>query len=188
MDKQTIKKAALELFKKISFEKTSVSDITAACGIGKGTFYLYYESKNEIFASILEERLSAVNERYETFYTNPYISIEDKIRQYFDNLVDDYFLIKDLLFGSFEKVQGRMMKDVFFKYGKYYHQSVEHLYAIVAANRGDLPSEELHAKIEELMELLLGRMLMFIMINDWDDKDGLKRTISQLSVKLYEAL
>ncbi len=188
MDRHTIRLAAHELFKRISFEKTSVADITQACGIGKGTFYLYFKSKDEIFTSILEDRIQTVAQRYETYYGNPYVSLDDKIRQYFNNLVDDYFLIRDLLFGSFEKVQGRMVKDVFFKYGKYYHQSVDQLYSIVLANDSRLNPEGLREKIDEWMELLLGRMLMFVMINDWNDREGLKVLISALSVKLYAAL
>lgn len=188
MDKQTIKMAALELFKKISFEKTSVSDIASACDMGKGTFYLYYKSKDEIFASILEERLDMATMRFETFYKNPHVSVRDKIQQYFDNIVDDYFLIKDLLFGSFEKVQGRMMKDVFFKYGKYYLQSVDVLQTIVTENAEGIKTEGLHERLVELMDLILGRMLVYVMIHDWDDREGLKKTISPLSVRLFDAL
>jgi AcrR family transcriptional regulator len=180
--------AAHELFKRISFEKTSVSDIAQACGMGKGTFYLYFKSKDEIFSAILEERIQMVSQRFESYYANPYISLEDKIQQYFNNLVDDYFLIRDLLFGSFEKVQGRMLKDVFFKYGKYYLQSVDELYSIVVANDPRLNSEGLRERVDEWMELILGRMLMFVMLNDWNDREGLKKLISGLSVKLYNAM
>jgi AcrR family transcriptional regulator len=188
MDRQTIKDAALDLFKRVSFEKTSVSDIARACGIGKGTFYLYFESKNDIFSAIMEERILAVAKRYETFYANPYVTLDDKIHQYFDNLIDDYFLIKDLLFGSFEKVQGQMVKDVFFKYGKYYFQSVDQLYTIVVFNDKNLARDGLHERVEEWMELMLGRMLMFVMINDWNDREGLKKIIATLSIKIYYAL
>jgi AcrR family transcriptional regulator len=180
--------AALELFKKISFEKTSVSDIASACGMGKGTFYLYFKSKDEIFASLLEERLDMATKRFESFYKNPHVTVHDKIRQYFDNIVDDYFLIKDLLFGSFEKVKGRMIKDVFFKYGKYYLQSVDVLQSIIEENADGIEYEGLHEKLVELMDLILGRMLVYVMVHDWDDREGLKKTISPLSVRLFDAL
>lgn len=188
MDKETIKAVALELFKKISFEKTSVSDIARNCGMGKGTFYLYFKSKDEIFASILEERLEMATKRFEGFYKNPHVSLKDKIRQYFDNIVDDYFLIKDLLFGSFEGLQGRMLKDVFFKYGKYYMQSIDALQSIVVENAEGIQIEGLHERLVELMDLILGRMLVYVMAHDWDDREGLKKTIAPLSVRLFDAL
>ncbi len=37
------------------FKKTSVSSITKAVGIAKGSFYMFYESKEELFIDILED-------------------------------------------------------------------------------------------------------------------------------------
>jgi AcrR family transcriptional regulator len=185
MDRETIQTAAFDLFRKISFEKTSVSDITKACGIGKGTFYLYFKSKNEIFSSIIEERIKGETDRFGSYYRDPSIPLEDKIGQYFDNLIENYFIIKDLLFGSFETIQGRMLKDVFFKYEKYYLKSIDNLTEIISANRVAEPIEHLHEKMTELMELILGRMVVFLMINDWNDREGLKGIISPMAVKLY---
>ena len=127
MDKETIRGKALELFSKVSFEKTSVADIAKSCNMGKGTFYLYFQSKDEIFASILEERINDLDRKYHDFYRDSSVTVEAKIRTYFENLVDEYFVIKDLLFGSFENVEGGTLKEVFFKFGKYYQRSVEEL-------------------------------------------------------------
>jgi len=42
------------LFIEHGFKKTSVSKITDAVGIAKGSFYLFYDSKEELFIDILE--------------------------------------------------------------------------------------------------------------------------------------
>ena len=80
------------------------------------------------------------------------------------------------------------MKDVFFKYGKYYLQSVDVLQAIVTENAEGIKTEGLHERLVELMDLILGRMLVYVMIHDWDDREGLKKTLSPLSVRLFDAL
>lgn len=156
--------------------------------MGKGTFYLYFESKDEIFASILETRLDDFDRKYHDYYRDPSVSIETKIRTFFEYLVDEYFVIKDLLFGSFENVQGQTLKEVFFKFGKYYQRSVEQLYLVLSANAGAQEDAQLRERSSELMDVMLGRMLFYIMIHDWNDREGLKNIISPLSEKLYNAL
>lgn len=188
MDRDVIKAKALDLFRKISFEKTSVSDIAQACGMGKGTLYLYFKNKDDIFSSILEERSRALDEKFASYYGDPAVPLAEKIRCYFENLVDEYFLIKDLLFGTFDKVQGRTIRDVFFKFSRHYQLSVDHLCTVIASEPRGQKIERLHERVDELMELMLGRMLVFVMINEWNDREGLKRVISPLSEKLFNSL
>ncbi|MEI4771211.1 TetR/AcrR family transcriptional regulator [Psychrobacillus sp. FJAT-51614] len=45
---------AVELFAKNGFESTSVQEITSACGISKGAFYLHFKSKESLLFSIFE--------------------------------------------------------------------------------------------------------------------------------------
>lgn len=44
-----------KLFEKQGLRKTSVDELTEAVGISKGAFYLFYDSKEELFLEILEE-------------------------------------------------------------------------------------------------------------------------------------
>jgi AcrR family transcriptional regulator len=43
------------LFEKQGLKKTSVDELTEAVGISKGAFYLFYESKEELFLEIMEQ-------------------------------------------------------------------------------------------------------------------------------------
>src|ERR1044072_784054 len=43
------------LFEKQGLRKTSVDELTEAVGISKGAFYLFYDSKEELFLDILEQ-------------------------------------------------------------------------------------------------------------------------------------
>jgi len=44
-----------KLFEKQGLKKTSVDELTEAIGISKGAFYLFFESKEELFLEILEQ-------------------------------------------------------------------------------------------------------------------------------------
>lgn len=61
-EKREIKEKIIEtgkmLFSQYGLKKTSVEDITTACRIGKGSFYLFYSSKEELYVEIIarEER------------------------------------------------------------------------------------------------------------------------------------
>src|SRR5687768_17315542 len=43
-----------EYFEKYGLRKTNVEDLTRAAGISKGAFYLFFDSKEELFLEILE--------------------------------------------------------------------------------------------------------------------------------------
>lgn len=74
---------ASELFAEKGFDATSVQDITDACGISKGAFYLSFKSKKGLVFSIFEyftdkliERMGGINdlrvnprERFELFFS-----------------------------------------------------------------------------------------------------------------------
>ncbi len=57
-----IKKAAIEIFADCGFHAAKVSEIVEQAGIAKGTFYLYYDGKRQIFEEILEDFLSLLLE------------------------------------------------------------------------------------------------------------------------------
>lgn len=57
---ETILKVARSLFAQYGFKKTSVDDIARRAHIGKGTIYLHFASKEEIFAGVVHEIGEAV--------------------------------------------------------------------------------------------------------------------------------
>jgi AcrR family transcriptional regulator len=60
-----------KLFEKQGLKKTSVDELTEAVGISKGAFYLFYESKEELFLEILEELETDLRARIFDFSTHP---------------------------------------------------------------------------------------------------------------------
>lgn len=48
-------KVAAEVFARKGYRNASVSDIVQKAGIGRGTFYLYFSSKRDIFLQLIED-------------------------------------------------------------------------------------------------------------------------------------
>ncbi len=51
---------ALRVFSERGYHETRVADLIEAAGVARGTFYLYFESKNAIFHELLDELLLRV--------------------------------------------------------------------------------------------------------------------------------
>lgn len=49
--------AALDLFVERGFAATRLADIAQRCGVSKGTLYLYFESKEDLFRAVVREGL-----------------------------------------------------------------------------------------------------------------------------------
>jgi AcrR family transcriptional regulator len=58
--------AALELFVERGFAATKLEDIAARAGVSKGTLYLYFSSKEELFKAVIQEGILPVVEIGET--------------------------------------------------------------------------------------------------------------------------
>ena len=60
-----------KLFERQGLKKTSVDELTKAVGISKGAFYLFYESKEDLFMEILEELETDFRSRIFDFSISP---------------------------------------------------------------------------------------------------------------------
>jgi AcrR family transcriptional regulator len=54
--------AAREVFVQKGYHATTVDDVTRAAGVAKGTFYLYFDEKREIYVEIVEGFLQLVKD------------------------------------------------------------------------------------------------------------------------------
>ncbi len=52
--REHILQVAAEVFSSKGYRRTSIADIVEQAGIARGTFYLYFESKREVFLDIIE--------------------------------------------------------------------------------------------------------------------------------------
>jgi len=76
--------AAIEVFAARGYRVASIADIIAQAGVARGTFYLYFQSKEEVFNAVLDR----FHERFQTMarqetarrYGNP-LSLERRLRE-----------------------------------------------------------------------------------------------------------
>lgn len=61
--RERIIQAAIQSFSQTGFDRTKVDDIAKRLGLSKGTIYLYFTSKEELFLAICEHYLKVIKER-----------------------------------------------------------------------------------------------------------------------------
>jgi len=185
--RETIKRAASELFSSLSYSKTSVYDIAQAAGLGKGTIYLYFSSKDEILWSLMDDRVNTLTAVLKERVENTTIPFSEKLQEFTDTLVDEYLALKKLLFGNFDKVEGRMLRDVFIKFGTYqvWMRDLVTRIARVHGLGSELKPEELDARTDEVVELIVGHVVLFTMRNDWNENEKLKENLGPLLERLF---
>jgi len=80
--KESIKKAARELFRRYGYKKTSVNEIAKQARLAKATIYKYFDSKELVLHAILMDYIrESVND-----LLNKY-SNEDDLRTYLSNII-----------------------------------------------------------------------------------------------------
>jgi len=62
--------AAAELFASQPFHKVLLSDVARKAAVGKGTLYLYFKSKDELYFKVLFRNFSALIEQIQTFISD----------------------------------------------------------------------------------------------------------------------
>jgi AcrR family transcriptional regulator len=71
--------AAASVFMERGVAATSVDDIVRAAGVAKGTFYLYFATKDEIVTAVAAAMVLDVADRIQTMATNPGRSPVDRL-------------------------------------------------------------------------------------------------------------
>lgn len=92
--RQRILKCALELFGEKGYESVGISEITKQAGITKPTLYYFFQSKEGVFKSILEEYYEGFNRlikgactytpNRESYYEDVYPVLIKVVNTYFD--------------------------------------------------------------------------------------------------------
>lgn len=79
--KDTILKAARELFFKKGFYGTTIEMITSKAGVSTGIFYFYYKNKIEVFKALQDEGLDILNDTIDTMIAISDITAREKLRR-----------------------------------------------------------------------------------------------------------
>ena len=74
--------AAEELFLQYGINKTTISDITERAGVGKGTFYLFYKSKGDIYMRLYWDTWTLIHEEIDKKYMGKKGALDELILDY----------------------------------------------------------------------------------------------------------
>jgi len=76
-----ILKAARKVFARHGYDGATMDDVAEACSIAKGTLYLYFKSKRQIYLGVLKEDLHSLREATQTAIAAA-SSVQSKIRAF----------------------------------------------------------------------------------------------------------
>jgi AcrR family transcriptional regulator len=94
-----------KLFEKHGLKKTSVDELTEAVGISKGAFYLFYESKEELFLEVLEQIEKEIQTSILEFTVRPKADARKNVSEMLKGFLvtwDDYPLLKNFGQSDFD--------------------------------------------------------------------------------------
>ena len=82
--KETIVQAAVKNFVKTGYASTKMDDISKTAGVSKGTLYLYFSSKEELFYSICKKSQQALIEQRSPLFMKKQ-SLASDLADFYDN-------------------------------------------------------------------------------------------------------
>ena len=83
--RERIVRSAIECFSKYGFDRSRMDDIAQAANISKGTVYLYFKSKEDLFYAICENNLKVLKERLSQIFATKQNLLSDS-EQFYDSL------------------------------------------------------------------------------------------------------
>lgn len=110
-----IMEKAIELFSKKGVESTSIQDITNACGISKGAFYLSFKSKDDLLVEITDyfiKKFIALHNKI----LDDHIPVNEKLSKFFyDNfklLEEHYSFISMCMRENFQPMNNEVINKI----------------------------------------------------------------------------
>jgi AcrR family transcriptional regulator len=79
---ELILKSAMKTFKEIGFRNASIRNICKDAGVTNGAFYSHFESKDDLFAALVSEKLSVFQESYQDMCDININSVADVMRMF----------------------------------------------------------------------------------------------------------
>lgn len=147
--------AAQALFGRYGYRRTAIDDIAREAGIAKGTVYLYFKSKEEIFRALCQQLIERVLETAETACHGD-MPIAERLRRLLAAKFDYLF---ELVHGSAHArelidAKNRLSVDLFTQGDRRYLRLLTAVIA-EAAERGELHPTGVGLEAETAAELLV---------------------------------
>jgi AcrR family transcriptional regulator len=174
--RERIFRAAMELFGQRGFFNTTVEDITEAADVGKGTFFNYFPSKEEVFSVLYETQLSKVNQARARAQSGDF-SLRDLLRSFVRQIAEEpgssQHLARGLIATVVSSEAVRQMHMETMKHGRQILGEVLKLGQARGEVRRDLTPEEM---VRVLQQSLTGTVLLWSL----DPSSGLQKRLDTM--------
>ncbi|HYX56734.1 MAG TPA: TetR/AcrR family transcriptional regulator [Nitrososphaeraceae archaeon] len=84
--KEKIVESALFTFSKYGYDRTRMEDIAEEAKVSKGTLYLYFRNKEELFYAISERNITKLKEQLSTLFTTKKEDLILNAEKFYDNI------------------------------------------------------------------------------------------------------
>lgn len=84
--RERIVQSAIECFSEYGFDRSRMDDIAQTADLSKGTLYLYFKSKEELFYAICENNLNVIKEQLSRIFATRKENLLYDVEQFYDNL------------------------------------------------------------------------------------------------------
>src|ERR687885_273835 len=84
--RERIVQSAIECFSKYGLDRTRMDDIAQTADLSKGTLYLYFKSKEDLFYAICENNLKVLKEQLSQIFVTTKENLLYDAEQFYDNL------------------------------------------------------------------------------------------------------
>lgn len=162
--RQTILKAALEVFAAQGFAASRLDDVAARAGVAKGTLYLYFADKEALFEQLIRSAAAPVLDRVAVAATRSDVRFADLLQEIFD-------LFRTEVLGTERKLILQLILTEGARFPAiaefYYREIVARMMGRVrgmaqrASQRGELPSDA----VARFPQLVAAPLLMSVL---WD--------------------
>ena len=108
--KQKLLDAADALVKEKGFDAVSVDDIVAACGVAKGTFYHYFESKADLLVYLTRTPYEDLKQKFAASAGKPYLERMQLFMHDWFHMVEKYNIHFSMLHNRLATLEGGSLK------------------------------------------------------------------------------
>ena len=84
--RERIVRSAIDCFSKYGFDRSRMDDIAQTAHLSKGTLYLYFKSKEDLFYAICENNLKVLKEQLSHLFVTTKEYLLSDAEQFYDNL------------------------------------------------------------------------------------------------------
>lgn len=178
---------ASELFAENGFAATSVQDITDACGISKGAFYLSFKSKESLLFSIFEYFSNKLIERMDSLYDMD-VDARERFELFFSTQFEEIARYSDFILMQMREQTSPGNEEMFGLVNELKQKTYEMQEKILVDVYGDKVREHMPDLLVLLSGVITGYIEIIIFNKDLLDYKGLASYIVERTDSIVDGL